>query len=190
MTNPLVSVLVPIYNVDPYIEQCARSLFEQTYDNLEFIFCDDCSPDASIQKLKEVMKEYPQRLEQIRIIYHERNRGSAAARNTLIDNCKGDFLFWVDSDDWVDTNAIERLVIKQKEKDASEGDGLSSGPEVKSGIRIPRKRKKAPRPAASAGSATTASAPESVQNPPQPESPDEPAPADSISAALKKARRR
>jgi len=116
--QPLVSVLVPVYQVELYIEQCVRSLFEQTYDNLEYVFCDDCSPDASIQKLEEVMKDYPQRSEQIRIIHHERNRGSAAARNTLIDNCKGDFCFWVDADDWVDTNAIERLVIKQREKDA------------------------------------------------------------------------
>ena len=118
MANPLVSVLVPVYQAEKYIERCAQSLFEQTYDNLEFIFCDDCSPDASIQKLKEVMKDYPQRLEQVEIIRNNQNKGSAAARNTLIDNCKGVFLFWVDSDDWVDTNAIERLVIKQKEKDA------------------------------------------------------------------------
>ncbi|MBR6893112.1 MAG: glycosyltransferase family 2 protein [Bacteroidaceae bacterium] len=118
MANPLVSVLVPVYQAEKYIERCAQSLFEQTYDNMEFIFCDDCSPDASIQKLKEVMKDYPQRSEQIRIIHHERNRGSAAARNTLIDNCKGVFLFWVDSDDWVDTNAVEVLVKKQQETDA------------------------------------------------------------------------
>lgn len=116
--QPLVSVLVPIYNVEPYIERCSRSLFEQTYDNLEYIFCDDCSPDASIQKLEEVMKEYPERSKQIRIIRHEQNRGSAAARNTLIDNCKGVFCFWVDADDWVDTNAIELLVKKQQEADA------------------------------------------------------------------------
>lgn len=118
MNNPLVSILVPVFNVEPYIERCARSLFEQTYHNLEYIFCDDCSTDASIHILESVMKDYPQRLEQIRIIHHERNRGSAAARNTLIDNCKGDFCFWVDSDDWVDTNAIEQLVMKQREKDA------------------------------------------------------------------------
>lgn len=118
MANPLVSVLVPVFRVENYIEQCVRSLFEQTYDNVEYVFCDDCSPDTSIRKLKEVMKEYPLRLEHIRIFYHERNRGSAAARNTLIDNCKGDFCFWVDADDWVDTNAIERLVMKQQEKDA------------------------------------------------------------------------
>lgn len=116
--HPLVSILVPVYNVELYIERCARSLFEQTYYNLEFIFCDDYSPDSSIQKLETVMKDYPQRSEQIRIIYHGRNRGSAAARNTLIDNCKGDFCFWVDADDWVETNAVEVLVKKQQETDA------------------------------------------------------------------------
>lgn len=115
---PLVSVLVPVYKAEKYIKRCARSLFEQTYGNLEYIFCDDCSPDASIQKLKEVIKEYPQRLEQIRIIRHEKNKGCGVARSTLLRNCQGDFIFWVDADDWVDTNAIELVVRKQQEKDA------------------------------------------------------------------------
>lgn len=118
MSNSLVSVLVPVYQAEAYIERCARSLFEQTYDNLEYLFCDDCSSDASIQKLENVMKDFPQRSEQIRIIHHERNRGSAAARNTLIDNCKGVFCFWVDADDWVETKAVELLVKKQQETDA------------------------------------------------------------------------
>lgn len=116
--QPLVSILVPVYQVEEYIERCARSLFEQTYDDLDYVFCDDCSPDDSIQKLEEVMKEYPLRSEQIRIIRHEQNRGSAAARNTLIDNCKGVFCFWADADDWVETNAVELLVKKQQETDA------------------------------------------------------------------------
>lgn len=118
MGNPLVSVLVPVYQAEAYIERCARSLFEQTYDNLEYLFCDDCSADASIRKLESVMKDYPARLEQIRIIHHERNRGSAVARNTLIDNCKGVFCFWADADDWVEINAVELLVKKQQETDA------------------------------------------------------------------------
>ena len=118
MGNPLVSVLVPVYQAEVYIERCARSLFEQTYDNLEYLFCDDCSADASIRKLESVMKDYPARLEQIRIIHHERNRGSAVARNTLIDNCKGVFCFWADADDWVEINAVELLVKKQQETDA------------------------------------------------------------------------
>ena len=117
LRTPLVSILVPIYNVEPYIERCARSLLEQTYDSLEFLFCDDCSTDASIQILEAIIKEYPQRAGQIKIIRHERNRGSAAARNTLISNSKGVFLFWVDSDDWVETNAVELMVKKQSEND-------------------------------------------------------------------------
>lgn len=116
--QPLVSILVPVYQAEEYIERCARSMFEQTYDNLEYLFCDDCSPDASIRKLEGVMKDYPMRLEQIRILRHEQNRGSAAARNTLIDNCKGVFCFWADADDWVETNAVELLVKKQQETDA------------------------------------------------------------------------
>ena len=116
--NPLVSILVPVYNVEQYIERCARSLFEQTYDNLEYIFVDDCTPDKSIQILERVLAEYPQRREQTKIIHHDRNRGLAAARNTAVENCSGVFLTHVDSDDWIEFNAVELLVNKQQENDA------------------------------------------------------------------------
>ena len=92
---PLVSVLVPVYKAEKYIKRCARSLFEQTYDNLEYIFCDDCSPDASIQKLEEVMKDYPARLGHVKIIRHNRNKGIAVVRNELTASCRGIFLFWL-----------------------------------------------------------------------------------------------
>jgi len=115
---PLVSVLVPVYKAEKYIKRCARSLFEQTYDNLEYIFCDDCSPDASIQKLEEVMKDYPARLGHVKIIRHNRNKGIAVVRNELTASCRGIFLFWVDSDDWVESNAVEILIKKQQETDA------------------------------------------------------------------------
>lgn len=118
MSNPLVSVLVPVYRVEAYIKRCAHSLFEQTYDNLEYIFCDDCTPDASMQVLDKVIAEYPNRAKQVHIIHHELNRGNAAVRNTLLDKSKGVFLFWVDSDDWVETNAVELLVAKQQETGA------------------------------------------------------------------------
>ncbi len=62
-----VSVLVPVYRVDRFIERCARSLFEQTYDNLEYIFVDDCSPDNSIAILRRVMEDYPERKGQVRM---------------------------------------------------------------------------------------------------------------------------
>lgn len=70
----LVSILVPIYNVSKYIEQCAVSLFEQTYDNIEYVFVDDCSPDDSIALLKKVMERYPKRKDQVKIVAHEKSR--------------------------------------------------------------------------------------------------------------------
>ena len=78
--QPLVSILVPIYNVERYIERCARSVFEQTYKNLEFIFVDDCSPDKSVKILERVAEDYPQWKGRIKILHHDYNRGLAAAR--------------------------------------------------------------------------------------------------------------
>ena len=108
-----VSVLVPVYRVDRFIERCARSLFEQTYDNLEYIFVDDCSTDNSIAILRRVMEDYPERKGQVRIIRPERNRGLAAARNTALDAANGLFVTHVDSDDYLDRDAIRLLVEKQ-----------------------------------------------------------------------------
>lgn len=118
MKQPLVSILVPVYRVEDYIERCARSLFEQTYGQIEYIFVDDCTPDASILILKRVMADYPQRAENVRIINHEKNLGLATARNTLVEYCQGEFLSHVDSDDWLEPNAIELLVNKQQETGA------------------------------------------------------------------------
>ena len=78
---PLISILIPVYNVEKFIERCARSVFEQTYENLEYVFVDDCSPDKSIQILERVLAEYPKREKQTKIIHHDKNRGVAAARN-------------------------------------------------------------------------------------------------------------
>ena len=102
----LVSILVPVYKVEDYIERCARSLFEQTYSNLEFIFVDDCSPDDSVEILGRIMDDYPARKEAVRIIRHNHNRGSAASRNTALDNGSGEFVFAVDSDDWLELDGL------------------------------------------------------------------------------------
>lgn len=116
--EPLVSVLVPVWNVEKYIERCARSIFEQTYENLEIIFVDDYTPDNSIQIIERTLFEYPQRVKQTQIIHHEHNRGLSAARNTAVDACNGEFIFHVDSDDWVELNSIELLLKKQQETGA------------------------------------------------------------------------
>ena len=81
-----VSIGIPMFNAEKYIESCAKSLFEQSLDNIEYIFVDDCSSDTTVEKLQEVIAQYPQRAGAIKIIKHERNRGSAAARNTCIEN--------------------------------------------------------------------------------------------------------
>ena len=113
-----VSICVPIYNVEKYIERCVVSLFEQTYDNLEYIFVNDCSTDLSIDILMEVIDRYPKRKNDVRIIQHENNRGLSAARNTAVYNCTGEFVFHVDSDDYVAKNAVKCLVDQQLKTDA------------------------------------------------------------------------
>lgn len=106
---PKVSVIIPVYGVEKYIERCARSLFEQTLDDIEFIFVDDCTPDKSIEVLNSVLEVYPNRRDQVRIIRHEVNKGLPIARQTGILNATGDFIAHCDSDDWVEPNIYERL---------------------------------------------------------------------------------
>ena len=113
-----VSILVPVYGVEKYIERCARSIFEQTYRNLDIVFVDDCTPDKSIEILKRVLDDYPERKAQTRIIRHAHNRGLSAARNTAVAAATGTFLTHVDSDDWIELNAVEELVKKQIETEA------------------------------------------------------------------------
>ena len=75
-----VSILVPVYGVELYIERCAVSIFEQTYKDLDIIFVDDCSLDNSIHILEQVMKCYPSRIGQIKIVKHETKTTSRAFR--------------------------------------------------------------------------------------------------------------
>lgn len=107
-----VSVLVPIYNVEKFIGECANSLFSQTYSDIEYVFVNDCTPDHSVEALRSIINKYPERSDSIKIISHEVNKGLAAARNTGVLNAKGDFLFHVDSDDYIKNDAIEKLVKK------------------------------------------------------------------------------
>ncbi len=115
---PLVSVAVPIYGVEKYIERCAISLFEQTYQNLEYIFVNDCTKDKSIEILTSIIEQYPNRKPFVNIIEHQYNQGLGKTRNTAIQNCSGEFVISVDSDDWLELDAIESLVNKQKENNA------------------------------------------------------------------------
>lgn len=107
---PKVSVCVPVYGVEKYIERCARSLFEQTItDGIEFIFVNDCTKDRSIEILESVLSEYPQREKQVKIIHRAQNGGLVAARNTGLQYATGDYIVHCDSDDWVDISMYERM---------------------------------------------------------------------------------
>lgn len=113
-----ISILVPVYGVEKYIPQCAKTLFEQTYHDIEYIFVDDCSPDDSIVLLQQLLANYPKRKNQVHIVRHDHNRGLGAARKTAFDAATGDFVINVDSDDHLSLNAVELLVAKQQETGA------------------------------------------------------------------------
>lgn len=110
-----VSILVPVYNVSKYIEKCTESLFEQTYSDIEYVFVNDCSPDDSIGKLMKCIDNHPERQDDVKIIHHKYNKGLAASRLTGLDNANGDCIMFVDSDDFLDTDAVEVLVKKMEE---------------------------------------------------------------------------
>ena len=118
-----VSVLVPVYGVEKYIRRCVESLFNQTYADLEFVFVDDCSPDRSIDILRSVMAERPERAGQVRLIRNPSNQGIGAVRQTLIDECTGDCLTFVDSDDYLPPRAVELLCAEMERSGADMVDG-------------------------------------------------------------------
>jgi glycosyltransferase involved in cell wall biosynthesis len=113
-----LSVCIPVYNVAPYVEKCARSLFGQTYADLELVFVDDATPDDSISVVERVLAEFPARRSQTKILRHERNRGLVAARKTAMNAATGELLAHCDSDDWLDLDFYEKLVARLVETDA------------------------------------------------------------------------
>ena len=113
-----VSVIVPVYNVAPYIEKCARSLFEQTLENLEIIFVDDCSPDNSVEIIRKTLAEYPGRISQTRIIKMPTNAGQAGVRRQGIIEATGDYIIHCDGDDWVDVALYQTLYDEAIRTDA------------------------------------------------------------------------
>ncbi len=107
-----VSILVPIYGAEQYIRQCARSLFSQSYPHCQFIFVDDASRDRSLEELKLTSLEFPRRAAQTKIIELKENGGVAIARNAALDAATGDYILFVDADDYVEPTIVEELVVK------------------------------------------------------------------------------
>jgi glycosyltransferase involved in cell wall biosynthesis len=117
MKIPKVSIIIPIYNVEQYIERCARSLFEQTEEDLEFIFVNDGTPDNSMQILHNVIKDYPFRKNQIKIFANEKNLGLPLTRQRGLKEATGEYIIHCDSDDWVDKDMYRILYEKAKTED-------------------------------------------------------------------------
>lgn len=115
---PLVSVIVPFYNAEKYIVRCACSLFEQTLLNVEFIFVNDCSTDLTVETLSSLVNKYPNREPLVKIISHETNKGVAVARNTGLYHATGQYIAYVDADDWVEKEMMAELYGKAKADDA------------------------------------------------------------------------
>lgn len=105
-----ISVIIPVYNCEKYIAECAVSLMEQTYENIEYIFVDDASTDGSLSRLKKTVKKYPGRISQVKIVSLPYNTGVANVRNTGIDEMTGDYLTFCDGDDWIEKDALGTMV--------------------------------------------------------------------------------
>lgn len=102
--QPFFSVIVPVYNVQAYLERCVRSVMEQSFTDYEMILVDDGSTDSSGELCDKLAEAYSC----IRVI-HKENGGLASARNAGMEDAQGQYIWFVDSDDWVETNALQRL---------------------------------------------------------------------------------
>ena len=110
--KPKISVIVPIYNVEEYLEKCLDSLVNQTLKDIEIILINDGSPDNSEAIVKKYLKKYKEK-----IVYHKKkNEGQGIARNYGINLAKGDFISFVDSDDYIDLTMFEKLYNKAIEE--------------------------------------------------------------------------
>ena len=119
-----ISIVIPVYNVEQYIADCLQSVMCQTYQGpLECILVDDCGTDTSMEIVEKLIAEYQGPIE-FRVLHHEHNRGISAARNTGMDAAKGDYVYFLDSDDWISDDCIEKLTepLLQEKVDIVVGD--------------------------------------------------------------------
>ena len=103
----LVSIVIPAYKVEKYIKRCLESILGQSYKNLQIIVIDDASPD----KTGEICDQIASKDSRIQVIHHSTNRGVSAARNSGIQVARGEYIAFVDGDDFIDRSLIERCII-------------------------------------------------------------------------------
>jgi len=119
---PKVSVIIPVYGVEQYIERCVDSLFKQTLDGVEYIFVDDCTPDRSIELLCAKIEEYRLRFikenKNVQLVRMPSNSGLAVVRRIGVQLAKGDYIIHCDSDDWIDEDMLRNMYEEGISKDA------------------------------------------------------------------------
>lgn len=108
---PKISVIIPIYKVEDYLEECLKSVVNQTFKDIEIICVDDCGMDNSIK----IAEKFAQNDNRFKILYHKKNKGLGPARNTGMKEATGEYIFFLDSDDYLKEDILEKLYNKIKE---------------------------------------------------------------------------
>jgi glycosyltransferase involved in cell wall biosynthesis len=109
-----VSVIIPIYNVEKYLGRCLDSVLKQTHENIEFICINDKSSDNSGQ----ILAEYAKKCDRFKIVNHEKNKGLSGARNSGMRTASGEYIYFLDSDDYIDDDYIENMVSALEKDDS------------------------------------------------------------------------
>lgn len=116
LSNFVVSVIIPVYGTEKYIERCVRSLFSQDLDSIQFIFVNDCTPDKSIDVLQGLIEDYRGVIEkrkwEVIVVNNDKNMGLPRTRQQGLKYAKGDYIIHCDSDDWVDSNMYYSMYNK------------------------------------------------------------------------------
>lgn len=128
-----VSVCVAVYNASHYIERCIASLLNQTLEEVEYIFIDDCSTDNSLLILKDTTRAFPKKRKNITVLQNDKNEGPGVTRYRAGQIAKGEYLYFPDADDWIDLNTLEELysAAKNKGADLAVCKRLAEGTDVK-----------------------------------------------------------
>lgn len=118
--SPKISVLIPVYNVEKYVERCILSVLGQTMqEGVEVIIVNDCTPDRSMEIIHKILHVYlKENKMKFRIVEHDTNQGSGVTRNTLMANAKGNYTIYIDSDDYIEPDMLEEMYKKAIEEDA------------------------------------------------------------------------
>lgn len=111
--QPIISVIVPVYKVEEYLDECVKTIVDQTYTRMEIILVDDGSPD----RCPQMCDEWAKRDSRIKVI-HKANGGLSDARNAGLDICTGDYIAFVDSDDWIKSDMYQKMLEAIEEENA------------------------------------------------------------------------